>query len=201
LDREIGLREKLQREKDTLYYECVSYKNQGENLKMDLNYMKEKCSKLEKDLKELDQHKDSTDTMQVQQFAKLKAQLRDLEQKYHEQEDELDEQASLIQHLEQNKLRLEMDLEKFKQKSQRDLAEKDAEMDELRFQSQKKLKSIELQLDEECEMSSQIQKDKRDLERKLREMENGKKLDVSLDFLLVLKLTRSEQVWSSTDIT
>ncbi len=195
------MREKLQREKDTLYYECVSYKNQGENLKMDLNYMKEKCSKLEKDLKELDQHKDSTDTMQVQQFAKLKAQLRDLEQKYHEQEDELDEQASLIQHLEQNKLRLEMDLEKFKQKSQRDLAEKDAEMDELRFQSQKKLKSIELQLDEECEMSSQIQKDKRDLERKLREMENGKKLDVSLDFLLVLKLTRSEQVWSSTDIT
>jgi hypothetical protein len=66
-----------------------------------------------------------------------------------------------------------MDLEKFKQKAQRDLAEKDAEMDDLRFHTQKKMKLIEMQLDEECEINSQMQRDKRELEKKLREMENG----------------------------
>ena len=101
---------------------------------------------------------------------KMKSQIRDMETKLKDQEEELDEQTGTIQQLEQTKLRLEMQFEKEKQKWQREIAEKESEMDDLRFHTQKKIKAIEIQLEEESEISSGLQREKRDLERKMREM-------------------------------
>ena len=92
-----------------------------------------------------------------------------MESKLREQEEELDDQQGEIQQLEQTKLRLEMQLEKDKQKWLREVAEKESEMDDLRFHTQKKIKSIEMQLEEESEACNALQREKRELERKLRE--------------------------------
>ncbi len=62
-----------------------------------------------------------------------------------------------------------MQLEKDKSKWQREIAEKESEMDDLRFHTQKKIKAIEMQLEEESEISSSLQREKRELERKLKE--------------------------------
>ena len=80
---------------------------------------------------------------------KMKSHIRDMETKLKDQEEELDEQTGTIQQLEQTKLRLEMQFEKEKQKWQREIAEKESEMDDLRFHTQKKIKAIEIQLEEE----------------------------------------------------
>jgi hypothetical protein len=71
-----------------------------------------------------------------------------------------------------------MQFEKEKQKFQRELAEKESEMDDLRFHTQKKIKAIEMQLEEESELTNNLQREKREIERKLREAtvyNNGKK--------------------------
>lgn len=103
-------------------------------------------------------------------YLKSKSAMRDMEARLRDQEEELDEQALTIQQLEQAKLRLEMQLEKERQKWSRELAEKEAEMDDVRFHTQKKIKAVEAQLEEESEAVSLLQREKRDLERKLRDM-------------------------------
>lgn len=114
-------------------------------------------------------------------YLKSKSALRDMEARLRDQEDELDEQALTIQQLEQAKLRLEMQLEKERQKWSRELAEKEAEMDDVRFHTQKKIKAVEAQLEEESEAVSLLQREKRDLERKLRDMlANGAAVSASL---------------------
>jgi myosin-18 len=106
----------------------------------------------------------------------MKAQIRDFENRVRDQEEELDELTSTVQQLEQNKVRLEMQAEKEKQKWTREIAEKESEMDDLRFHTQKKIKAIEMQLEEESEISSALQREKRDLERKLREINSNQSL-------------------------
>jgi len=77
-----------------------------------------------------------------------------------------------------------MQLEKEKSKWQREIAEKESEMDDLRFHTQKKIKAIEMQLEEESEISSSLQREKRELERKLKEFGNvGNK---STNFIMTL---------------
>jgi myosin-18 len=183
LEMERDLREKCEHERDQAKYEIFTLKSDLETLKLENSYHIEKVERLERDLKEYEcismnssssisgvSGGGSTNTTPAAaQLLKTKAQLRDLETKLKDQEEELDEQSCTIQQLEQAKLRLEMQLEKEKQKWQRELAEKESEMDDLRFHTQKKIKSIEMQLEEEGELSNSLQREKRELERKLRE--------------------------------
>lgn len=195
LDKEIIQREKCQREKDQMQYELYQIKSDKENFKVELDFQKEKFARLEKDLKEYEMtintslsngslaaSSDSGASSNggtggggslQQQLIKLKSQIREMEMKIRDQEEELDDQAATIQQLEQFKLKLEMQLEKEKQKWQREIAEKESEMDDLRFHTQKKIKSIEIQFEEESEVNSNLQREKRELERKLREYENN----------------------------
>jgi myosin-18 len=179
-ENERETREKCERERDTTKYEVFSLKSELDSLKLEAAYHVEKNERLEKDLKEYENVTSSTSSLNnfsmgnsggsSDQFVKLKAQIRDLESRLRDQEEELDEQTGSIQQLEQTKLRLEMQFEKEKQKWQREIAEKESEMDDLRFHTQKKIKNIEMQLEEESELASGLQREKRDLERKIREM-------------------------------
>ena len=179
LEKELNMREKYQRERDQLQYETYNLKGNIDNLKLDLDYQKEKNARLEKDMKEYENTMSSNGTgahegsMLQQQILKLKSQVREMESKMRDQEEELDDQAATIQQLEQFKLKLEMQLEKEKQKLQREIAEKESEMDDLRFHTQKKIKSIEMQLEEESEINSTLQREKREFERKVRDFENN----------------------------
>ncbi len=175
-ENERELREKSERERDASKYEMFTLKSELETQRLEAKFQSEKCERLERDIRDYETNALLTQNATTgsatpgnDQFMRMKSQIRDLESKLNEQEEELDEQAFQIQQLEQNKLRLEMQLEKEKQKWQRELAEKESEMDDLRFHTQKKIKSIEMQLEEESELSSQLQRDKRELERKLRE--------------------------------
>lgn len=71
----------------------------------------------------------------------LRKQKIDHERKLHEQEEELDELAGQVQLLEQAKLKLEMSLEQLRKSSKKEAQQHDEELEEVRCNAQKKVKS------------------------------------------------------------
>uniref|UniRef100_A0A8C8TXQ8 Unconventional myosin-XVIIIa n=1 Tax=Peromyscus maniculatus bairdii TaxID=230844 RepID=A0A8C8TXQ8_PERMB len=117
--REKLQREKLQREKDMLLAEAFSLKQQLEEKDMDIAGFTQKVVSLEAELQDIS----SQETKDEASLAKVKKQLRDLEAKVKDQEEELDEQAGSIQMLEQLK-QMEVQLEEEYEDKQKALREK-----------------------------------------------------------------------------
>nr|XP_023411988.1 unconventional myosin-XVIIIa isoform X2 [Loxodonta africana] len=161
--REKLQREKLQREKDMLLAEAFSLKQQMEEKDMDIAGFTQKVVSLEAELQDIS----SQESKDEASLAKVKKQLRDLEAKVKDQEEELDEQAGTIQMLEQAKLRLEMEMERMRQTHSKEMESRDEEVEEARQSCQKKLKQMEVQLEEEYEDKQKVLRDKRELESKL----------------------------------
>nr|XP_035978002.1 unconventional myosin-XVIIIa isoform X29 [Halichoerus grypus] len=161
--REKLQREKLQREKDTLLAEAFSLKQQLEEKDMDIAGFTQKVVSLEAELQDIS----SQESKDEASLAKVKKQLRDLEAKVKDQEEELDEQAGTIQMLEQAKLRLEMEMERMRQTHSKEVESRDEEVEEARQSCQKKLKQMEVQLEEEYEDKQKVLREKRELESKL----------------------------------
>ncbi|XP_041521793.1 unconventional myosin-XVIIIa isoform X12 [Microtus oregoni] len=161
--REKLQREKLQREKDMLLAEAFSLKQQLEEKDMDIAGFTQKVVSLEAELQDIS----SQESKDEASLAKVKKQLRDLEAKVKDQEEELDEQAGSIQMLEQAKLRLEMEMERMRQTHSKEMESRDEEVEEARQSCQKKLKQMEVQLEEEYEDKQKALREKRELEGKL----------------------------------
>uniref|UniRef100_A0A673UYL4 Unconventional myosin-XVIIIa n=1 Tax=Suricata suricatta TaxID=37032 RepID=A0A673UYL4_SURSU len=117
--REKLQREKLQREKDALLAEAFSLKQQLEEKDMDIAGFTQKVVSLEAELQDIS----SQESKDEASLAKVKKQLRDLEAKVKDQEEELDEQAGTIQMLEQLK-QMEVQLEEEYEDKQKVLREK-----------------------------------------------------------------------------
>lgn len=160
--REKLQREKLQREKDMLLAEAFSLKQQLEEKDMDIAGFTQKVVSLEAELQDIS----SQESKDEASLAKVKKQLRDLEAKVKDQEEELDEQAGTIQMLEQAKLRLEMEMERMRQTHSKEMESRDEEVEEARQSCQKKLKQMEVQLEEEYEDKQKVLREKRELESK-----------------------------------
>lgn len=161
--REKLQREKLQREKDMLLAEAFSLKQQMEEKDLDIAGFTQKVVSLEAELQDIS----SQESKDEASLAKVKKQLRDLEAKVKDQEEELDEQAGSIQMLEQAKLRLEMEMERMRQTHTKEMESRDEEVEEARQSCQKKLKQMEVQLEEEYEDKQKALREKRELESKL----------------------------------
>ncbi|XP_074930167.1 unconventional myosin-XVIIIa isoform X1 [Chelonoidis abingdonii] len=161
--REKLLREKLSREKDMLIAEVFSLKQQLEDKDTDIMSFTQKVEALEAELQDVS----SQESKDEASLAKVKKQLRDLEAKAKDQEEELDEQAGTIQLLEQAKLRLEMEMERLRQTHSKEVESRDEEVEEIRQSCQKKLKQMEVQLEEEYEDKQKVLREKRELESKL----------------------------------
>ncbi|XP_036196681.1 unconventional myosin-XVIIIa isoform X15 [Myotis myotis] len=161
--REKLQREKLQREKDMLLAEAFTLKQQLEEKDMDIAGFTQKVVSLEAELQDIS----SQESKDEASLAKVKKQLRDLEAKVKDQEEELDEQAGTIQMLEQAKLRLEMEMERMRQTHSKEMESRDEEVEEARQSCQKKLKQMEVQLEEEYEDKQKVLREKRELESKL----------------------------------
>ncbi|XP_051035851.1 unconventional myosin-XVIIIa isoform X4 [Phodopus roborovskii] len=161
--REKLQREKLQREKDMLLAEAFGLKQQLEEKDMDIAGFTQKVVSLEAELQDIS----SQESKDEASLAKVKKQLRDLEAKVKDQEEELDEQAGSIQMLEQAKLRLEMEMERMRQTHSKEMESRDEEVEEARQSCQKKLKQMEVQLEEEYEDKQKALREKRELESKL----------------------------------
>ncbi|NXV40810.1 MY18A protein, partial [Uria aalge] len=187
--RERLQREKLSREKDVLVAEVFGLKQllevsgprscpqspdrrvpraDGDPLSRqdkdsDIAGLTQKAEALEAELQDIS----SQESKDEASLAKVKKQLRDLEAKVKDQEEELDEQAGTIQMLEQAKLRLEMEMERLRQTHAKEVESRDEEVEEIRQSCQKKLKQMEVQLEEEYEDKQKVLREKRDLESKL----------------------------------
>uniref|UniRef100_A0A8C1ZRD3 Myosin XVIIIAa n=1 Tax=Cyprinus carpio TaxID=7962 RepID=A0A8C1ZRD3_CYPCA len=163
LQKERNQREKLGRERDVLTGEVFTIRQQLQEKDTELCTVRLKVEQLESELQDLS----SQESKEEASLAKVKKQLRDLEAKVKDQEEELDEQAGTIQMLEQAKLRLEMEMERLRQTHSKELDCKDEEVEEIRLSCSKKLKQMEVQLEEEYEDKQKVLREKRDLESKL----------------------------------
>ncbi|XP_066519872.1 unconventional myosin-XVIIIa [Hoplias malabaricus] len=163
VQRERSLREKLSREKDMLTGEVFSLRQQLEDKDLEMCALNLKLEQMEAELQDLN----SQESKDEASLAKVKKQLRDLEAKVKDQEEELDEQAGTIQMLEQAKLRLEMEMERLRQMHAKEIESKDEEVEEIRQSCSKKLKQMEVQLEEEYEDKQKVLKERRELEAKL----------------------------------
>uniref|UniRef100_A0A671P707 Unconventional myosin-XVIIIa-like n=1 Tax=Sinocyclocheilus anshuiensis TaxID=1608454 RepID=A0A671P707_9TELE len=163
VQREKSQREKLSREKGMLTGEVFSLRQQLEDKDLEICAVNLKLEQMEAELQDLN----SQETKDEASLAKVKKQLRDLESKVKDQEEELDEQAGTIQMLEQAKLRLEMEMERLRQTHLKEIESKDDEVEEIRQSCSKKLKQMEVQLEEEYEEKQKVLRERRDLEAKL----------------------------------
>uniref|UniRef100_A0A672YQY5 Myosin XVIIIAa n=1 Tax=Sphaeramia orbicularis TaxID=375764 RepID=A0A672YQY5_9TELE len=163
VQRERGLREKLAREKDIMTGEMFNLRQQLQDKDMELCAANAKVQQLEAELQDIS----SQESKDEASLAKVKKQLRELEAKVKDQEEELDEQAGSIQMLEQAKLRLEMEMERQRQTHSKEIESKDEEVDEIRRSCGKKLKQMEVQLEEEYEDKQKVLRERRELESKL----------------------------------
>ncbi|XP_019401348.1 PREDICTED: unconventional myosin-XVIIIa isoform X6 [Crocodylus porosus] len=161
--REKLQREKLSREKDALIAEVFGLRQQLEDKDADIASLSQKAEALEAELQDIS----SQESKDEASLAKVRKQLRDLEAKVKDQEEELDEQAGTIQMLEQAKLRLEMEMERLRQTHAKEVESRDDEVEEIRQSCHKKLKQMEVQLEEEYEEKQKVLRDKRELESKL----------------------------------
>ncbi|NXF13162.1 MY18B protein, partial [Smithornis capensis] len=94
----------------------------------------------------------------------LKKQLWDLEGSAAEQRKELERQTAAVDHLEQLHERLELEMERMKQIHQKELEDKDEELEDVRQSCQKRLRQLEMQLEQEYEEKQMVLHEKQDLE-------------------------------------
>ncbi|XP_067350326.1 unconventional myosin-XVIIIa-like isoform X9 [Channa argus] len=163
VQREKSQREKLAREKDIMTGEMFNLRQQLQDKDNEMCTANMKVQQLEAELQDLS----SQESKDEASLAKVKKQLRDLEAKVKDQEEELDEQAGTIQMLEQTKLRLEMEMERQRQTHSKDMESKDEEVEEIRHSCSKKLKQMEVQLEEEYEDKQKVLRERREMETKL----------------------------------
>ncbi|XP_072231134.1 unconventional myosin-XVIIIa-like isoform X2 [Leuresthes tenuis] len=163
VQRERSQREKLAREKDSMTGEIFNLRQQLQDKDTELYATNVKVQQLEAELQDLS----SQESKDEASLSKVKKQLRDLEAKVKDQEEELDEQAGSIQMLEQAKLRLEMEMERQRQTHSKEIENKDEEVEEIRRSCSKKLKQMEVQLEEEYDDKQKVLRERRELESKL----------------------------------
>lgn len=125
-----------------------------------------------------------------EEFAQLKKSKIEAEKLCKEQEEELDEMAGQISLLEQAKLRLEMSLETMRKEARRENQQRDDELEEVRGSSYKKIKALECQLETEHEERTLLLREKHELERRLKAIEEQDRVDRAAEDAANQKLKR-----------
>ncbi|XP_067289283.1 unconventional myosin-XVIIIb-like isoform X2 [Pseudorasbora parva] len=94
----------------------------------------------------------------------LKKQLRELETRDKERSEEISQMTARIKQQEQMHLRFEMEMERMKQIHQKELEDKDEELEDVQKSSQRRLRQLEMQLEQEYEEKQMVVHEKHDLE-------------------------------------
>ncbi|XP_051539744.1 unconventional myosin-XVIIIb-like isoform X2 [Myxocyprinus asiaticus] len=94
----------------------------------------------------------------------LKKHLRELESRDKEHSEEISQMTAKIKHQEQMHLRFEMEMERMKQIHQKELEDKDEELEDVHKSSQRRLRQLEMQLEQEYEEKQMVVHEKHDLE-------------------------------------
>lgn len=94
----------------------------------------------------------------------LKKHLREMESRDKERSEEISQMTARITQHEQMHLRFEMEMERMKQIHQKELEDKDEELEDVQKSSQRRLRQLEMQLEQEYEEKQMVVHEKHDLE-------------------------------------
>ncbi|XP_032562028.1 unconventional myosin-XVIIIb [Chiroxiphia lanceolata] len=157
---EKSLREKLSQENTSIRWEMGKLQHSLEQKEAEVASLAQRVAVLSSRVQELSTA-GATDTSAV---PALKKQLWDLEGSAAEQRKELERQTAAVDHLEQLHERLELEIERMKQIHQKELEDKDEELEDVRQSCQKRLRQLEMQLEQEYEEKQMVLHEKQDLE-------------------------------------
>ncbi|NXD40216.1 MY18B protein, partial [Copsychus sechellarum] len=155
---EKSLREKLSQENTSIRWEMGKLQQSLEHKEAEVARLEQQVAVLAGRVQELSSP-GATDTVPA-----LKKKLWDLEGSAAEQKKELERQTAAVDHLEQVHERLELEIERMKQIHQKELEDKDEELEDMQKSCQKRLRQLEMQLEQEHEQKQMVLHEKQDLE-------------------------------------
>ncbi|XP_019394216.1 PREDICTED: unconventional myosin-XVIIIb [Crocodylus porosus] len=157
---EKSLREKMTQENTAVRWEMGKLQQRLEQKELETSGLNQRVAVLSSRVQELT----SAEALDENAVPALKKRLWDLEASTTEQQKELKHQATTIEQLEQLHLRLEMEIERMKQMQQKELEDKDEELEDVRQSCQRRLRQLEMQLEQEFEEKQMVLHEKQDLE-------------------------------------
>ncbi|XP_006890529.1 PREDICTED: unconventional myosin-XVIIIb [Elephantulus edwardii] len=157
---EKGLREKVAQENTSVRWELGKLQKQLEQKEQDTLQLKREVEKLQAHKQEL------LGSLPLGQngVAGLKEKLWKMESSALEQQKIQNEQENTIKQLEQLRQRFELEIERMKQMHQKDREDQEEELEDVRQSCQKRLRQLEMQLEQEYEEKQMVLHEKQDLE-------------------------------------
>ncbi|KAM9219208.1 LOW QUALITY PROTEIN: unconventional myosin-XVIIIb [Leptosomus discolor] len=157
---EKSLREKVSQENTSIRWEMGKLQQRFEQKEAEAASLAQRVTVLAGRVQELS----TPSALDARAVPVLKKQLWDLEASAAEQRKELERQTAAVDHLEQLHQRLELEIERMKQIHQKELEDKDEELEDVRQSCQKRLRQLEMQLEQEYEEKQMVLHEKQDLE-------------------------------------
>ncbi|NXJ60582.1 MY18B protein, partial [Rostratula benghalensis] len=179
---EKSLREKVSQENTSIRWEMGKLQQSLEQKEAEVATLAQRATMLAGRVQELS----TPSTLDARTLPVLKKQLWDLEASAAEQQKELEHQTAAVDHLEQLHQRLELEIERMKQIHQKELEDKDEEhededeedeaeegedkedkdeeLEDVRQSCQRRLRQLEMQLEQEYEEKQKVLHEKQDLE-------------------------------------
>ncbi|CAH1113986.1 unnamed protein product [Psylliodes chrysocephalus] len=185
LKKERQNKERFAREKEICIAEKYAIESTLADTRLELELKEEKLLGLQREFDEITCGGKTEEEVTI-----LRKQKIDCERRLQDQEEELDELAGQVQLLEQAKLRLEMTLESMRKESKKEAQMRDEELEEVRCNTQKKIKAFEQQLENEHEERTLLLREKHELERRLQAAAEMERHDRAGDEALLQRLKR-----------
>ncbi|NXS60980.1 MY18B protein, partial [Brachypteracias leptosomus] len=157
---ERSLREKVSQENTSIRWEMGKLQQSLEQKEAEVASLAQRVTLMANRVQELS----TPSALDARAVPVLKKQLWDLEASAGEQKKELERQTAAVDQLEQLHQRLELEIERMKQIHQKELEDKDEELEDVRQSCQKRLRQLEMQLEKEYEEKQMVLHEKQDLE-------------------------------------
>ncbi|NXS70785.1 MY18B protein, partial [Pandion haliaetus] len=154
------LREKVSQENTSIRWEMGKLQQSLEQKEVEAASLAQRVTVLAGRVQELS----TPSALDARAMPALKKQLWDLEASAAEQRKELERQTAAVDHLEQLHQRLELEIERMKQIHQKEVEDKDEELEDVRQSCQRRLRQLEMQLEQEYEEKQMVLHEKQDLE-------------------------------------
>ncbi|KFM09891.1 Unconventional myosin-XVIIIb, partial [Aptenodytes forsteri] len=157
---EKSLREKVSQENTSIRWEMGKLQQSLQQKEAEAASLAQRATMLAGRVQELS----TPSALDARAVPTLRKQLWDLEASAAEQQKELERQTAAVDHLEQLHQRLELEIERMKQIHQKELEDKDEELEDVRQSCQRRLRQLEMQLEQEYEEKQMVLHEKQDLE-------------------------------------
>ncbi|XP_059683822.1 unconventional myosin-XVIIIb [Gavia stellata] len=157
---EKSLREKVSQENTSIRWEMGKLQQSLEQKEAEAASLAQRVTVLAGRVQELS----TPSALDARAVPALRKQLWDLEASAAEQRKQLERQTAAVDHLEQLHQRLELEIERMKQIHQKELEDKDEELEDVRQSCQRRLRQLEMQLEQEYEEKQMVLHEKQDLE-------------------------------------